>query len=66
MNNSNSNKPLKVLNIRERGEGKKAFWQEIGVAFTNRDGSINVVLNCLPLDGKLQIREQQREPGEEG
>ena len=59
------NQILKVLNIRERGAGKKAFWQEIGIAFVNRDGSINVMLNCLPLDGRMQIRKDNRGPGGE-
>jgi len=39
---------------------KKPFWQKIGAAFDNEDGSLNVVLNCLPLDGKLHIREARK------
>ena len=36
---------------------RKNLWIHIGVAFINRDGSINVRLNALPVDGKLHIRE---------
>ena len=39
----------KIFHVRERN-GQKGFWQEIGVAFTNRDGSLSLKLNYLPLD----------------
>jgi hypothetical protein len=35
----------------------KPFWNKVGVAFDNRDGSINVRLFGLPVNGELQIRE---------
>ena len=38
-----------IWHIRDR-EGKKAFWTEIGVGFTNRDGSIALKLNLVPID----------------
>ena len=38
-------------------EGKKSFWMKVGAAFENKDGSLNVVLNALPIDGRLHIRE---------
>lgn len=39
-------------------EGKdKNFWHKCGVAFENRDGSLNVQLHSLPVDGKFQLRE---------
>lgn len=48
-----------TINEREvRGE-KKSFWTKIGVAFDNRDGSLTVRLEALPLNGVLQIREDQ-------
>lgn len=52
-------KSLRVYTIVERGEDKKDLWLRIGTAFTNKDGSLNVLLNALPLDGKLHIREEQ-------
>jgi hypothetical protein len=35
----------------------KTFWKLLGIAFPNHDGSTNVYLDGLPLNGKLQIRE---------
>lgn len=43
--------------ITERGD--KTFWNRIGVAFTNKDGSINVKLDALPTGGQLQIRDYE-------
>jgi hypothetical protein len=40
-------------------EGAKPYWQRLGVAFKNRDDSINVILNGLPVNGKLHIREEE-------
>ena len=40
-------------------EGKKNFWLQLGIAVDNKDGSENVYLNALPLDGKLTIREMK-------
>ena len=54
--------PLTVFNIREVAKSDKPFWDRIGVAFRNRDGSLNVQLNSLPLDGKLHIRESKPAP----
>ena len=33
----------------------------VGSAFHNRDGSMNIYLDALPRDGKIQIREDDRE-----
>lgn len=49
-------KPLICYAINERGG--KSYWTRIGVAFVNQDRSINVRLECLPINGELQIREQ--------
>ena len=45
-----------VYTIRN-GNDDKTYWDRIGAAFVNKDGSLNVVLNALPLDGKLHIRD---------
>jgi hypothetical protein len=59
MNDSNGGggrKPLAVYTIVERGE--KKYWVKIGAAFTNRDGSITLCLDALPVgSNRLQIRE---------
>lgn len=41
------------------GKDDKSFWTKIGTAFENKDGSLSVLLNCLPLNGKLHIREKK-------
>ena len=43
--------------ITERND--KTYWNRIGVAFTNKDGSINVKLDALPTSGTLQIRDYE-------
>jgi hypothetical protein len=57
-------KRLAVFSIRE-GKGG-SVWVRAGSAFVNRDGSLNVLLDVLPLDGKLHVREagEKRESGE--
>ena len=54
---SDINQAKTVFAITERGE--KSFWTKIGAAFTNKDGSITVQLDALPVSGRLQIREQE-------
>jgi hypothetical protein len=49
-----------AYNIVERQNGRR-FWSRIGSAFKNRDGSYNIFLDSLPLGGKIQIREEDRE-----
>lgn len=49
-------KKLAVYTIIENGEGRN-FWRLIGDAFTNRDESITVLLDALPINGWLHIRE---------
>ncbi len=55
----------------------RSFWTKIGAAFTNRDGSIGIQLDALPMDGRIvlqiplskeerQHRQQQRQGGGQG
>ncbi|PIR18301.1 MAG: hypothetical protein COV46_00465 [Deltaproteobacteria bacterium CG11_big_fil_rev_8_21_14_0_20_49_13] len=46
-----------VFHIRDLGDGKKSVWTKIGSAFVNKDGSINAILEALPVDGRLHIRD---------
>ncbi len=49
-------KQLKVVYaITERGE--KSFWTKIGVGYTNRDGSITIKLDAVPVGGTMQVRD---------
>ncbi|MFH1810795.1 MAG: hypothetical protein ABIJ09_18780 [Pseudomonadota bacterium] len=55
--NGNGNKQRKVVyTIIETGEGK-SFWRQVGAAFVNRDESLTVLLDALPVNGRLHIRE---------
>jgi hypothetical protein len=45
--------------LKAKVEGKKDFWLKIGTCLENKDGSWNVYLNALPLDGVLNIRDPQ-------
>lgn len=51
----NASKMKIVYVISERNN--KSYWNRIGVAFVNSDGSINVKLDAVPVTGELQIRD---------
>lgn len=46
-----------AYHIKSLGEGKRAIWTRIGSAFVNKDGSLNVFLDTIPIDGKVHIRD---------
>ena len=48
---------LAIYAITERDGMDRAFWTKIGAAFKNRDGSFNIMLDALPTNGKLHMRE---------
>ena len=50
-----------VWNIIEREGLERPVWQRVGVAFENSDGSLNVRLDSLPLNGKLHIRDRRED-----
>jgi hypothetical protein len=43
----------------ERNKDGRKFWVRVGAAFVNRDGSLNVRLDAMPVNGELQIRDYQ-------
>jgi hypothetical protein len=47
---------------------ERSRWVRVGVAFDNKDGSLNVLLDALPLTGRLQIRtrDAERDPTTNG
>lgn len=64
-------KKLQVFSIKETtgekpNEEKRTLWVKAGTAWVNRDGSLNVYLDVLPLDGKLHVREFVEEKRAEG
>jgi hypothetical protein len=48
--------------VTQRGTNK--YWTRVGVAFVNRDGSINVKLDAVPVSGEIHVRDYV--PREEG
>jgi hypothetical protein len=54
--------PLAVYTIVDKPGGDRSFWTRVGAAWINRDQSINVQLDALPVNGKLQIREAVDRP----
>jgi hypothetical protein len=52
-----------VFTVVDRGAGK-SYWTRVGVGFVNRDGSITLKLDAIPVNGTLQVREwESREDG---
>lgn len=49
-----------VFTIVEQDE--KAFWRRVGSGFVNRDGSYNLYLDALPVNGRLHMREVDNSP----
>lgn len=49
-----------VFSIKAAKDGAST-WVKAGSAYVNRDGSINVYLDVLPLDGKLHLRRNEPE-----
>jgi hypothetical protein len=55
-----TSKTMKVVwTVVERGQGGKSFWTRVGVGFVNRDGSMTLRLDAIPISGTLQVREWQ-------
>lgn len=57
-------KRLTVFSIKNT-DRRGTVWVRIGTAFVNKDESLNVWLDALPIDGKLHCREAmaERQPG---
>ena len=51
-------KPAYVAySVRDRGEGKKARFTEIGVAFPHKDGKgFDILYDAVPLSGRITLR----------
>lgn len=47
-----------------RKEKGVTVWIKAGTAVANRDGSLNVYLDVLPIDGKLHLREAGEDPAD--
>ena len=47
-----------VYTIVDGQKGDRKYWLRIGIAFMNRDQSLNVKLDAMPVNGTLHIREE--------
>jgi hypothetical protein len=61
-NNSTGKKQRNVYQIIEKPGMAKPHWMKVGVAYLNQDQSINVYLDAIPYERKLQIREEEVRP----
>jgi hypothetical protein len=60
MNGVTGVRRLAVYAIPESKDGEKKFWPKIGIAYPNRDGSMTLYLEALPLGtNTLQVREMK-------
>lgn len=41
-----------AYHVRDIGDDK-SFWSRIGAVWTNRNGGFTVLLDCVPLDGRI-------------
>ena len=55
-------KRLVVYTIIERPGMAKSLFARVGSAWINRDQSINIQLDALPVNGKLHVREPKERP----
>ena len=59
-----NNETKDVYTITKNGE--KSYWHKIGRAHVNKDGSLNIYLNALPMNGELNIRDPKPRGEQEG
>jgi len=54
---ANQQPNYRAYTVIKRGDGQDDFWLAIGAAFQHQDGDgFNVVLQALPIDGKIVLR----------
>ena len=56
MSEETKNGRMDAFAIIEREGLEKPIWLKVGSSFQNRDGSINVLLDAIPVNGKIQLR----------
>ena len=59
MNNPTQSNGMKFVYTVVEGKGGRSYWVKIGVGFPNSDGSMNLKLDALPVNGSLQLRDPQ-------
>lgn len=58
----NAQPALRAFAVRDGDEatGRKAFWREIGAAWTTKGGHIRLKLDALPPDGVVMLLDDAR------
>jgi len=57
MDDKNKKTVYTIIERTTAGGVTKSYWTKVGVGFVNRDGSITLQLDAIPISGKLQVRE---------
>lgn len=51
--------------VEDAPRGRKSYWTRIGRLFAHKDGKgYDVVLNALPINGRIVIRQEEQEQAE--
>jgi hypothetical protein len=53
---TNNRKVYRIFSIVEKPGNEKNIWLDIGIGWLNRDDSITCKLDCIPINGVLQLR----------
>jgi len=61
MSGDKATRAVFVVVERPTPEGPRSFWTKIGDGRDNRDGSIALRLDALPLSGTVQVRDAERD-----
>ncbi|MGH7280467.1 MAG: hypothetical protein ACRELY_03005 [Polyangiaceae bacterium] len=61
---STGTRPFKLVYTITENKNGKSFWTRIGAAFTNRDGSLTLKLDCIPIGGTMQVRDYEPREGD--
>lgn len=60
---SSKTQPWFTYTVVERDS--KKYWVKVGIAYRNRDGSYNIKLDAVPVNGTLHIRERAENSAED-
>lgn len=60
MSNTSKKPTHFVYTVRDGGDKNNDYWTKIGAAFAHNDGKgFSVILDALPVDGRLTIRQPE-------
>jgi hypothetical protein len=59
--NTLSNQPPKLVYTVVQTKNGKSAWIKLGAGWINSDGSMNLKLDALPVNGTMQVRDNDRD-----